>query len=280
MTTQATPARQARPAPPNVVKVGVARGALELKQFFRERDAVVFTFALPVVLLLLLASIFNGTIPETGVKASQIFAASMIAAGIMSTTFVSLGTGIAQDRDDGTLKRLRGTPTPMASYFIGKVLMVLVVSFAEVVVLLAIGKGMFDLRLPNELGKWLTFGWVFLLGVVACALLGIAISSVPRTAKSAAAVIMLPFIGLQFVSGVLFNPISQLSSPLVEIGSVFPLKWMAQGFRSVFLPDSMTFQEVAGSWELGRTALILAAWCIGGLVLCLLTFRWKSSRQG
>ncbi|MFH9611128.1 ABC transporter permease [Streptomyces sp. NPDC017448] len=280
MTTQVTPARQARPAPPGVVKVGVARGALELKQFFRERDAVVFTFALPVVLLLLLASIFSGTVPETGVKASQIFAASMIAAGIMSTTFVSLGTGIAQDRDDGTLKRLRGTPTPMASYFIGKVLMVLVVSFAEVVVLLAIGRGIFGLRLPTDPAKWFTFGWVFVLGVVSCALLGIAISSLPRTAKSASAVIMLPFIGLQFVSGVLFNPISELSSPLVEIGSAFPLKWMAQGFRSVFLPDSMTFQEVAGSWELGRTALILAAWCVGGLVLCLLTFRWKNSRQG
>ncbi|MFI1189981.1 ABC transporter permease [Streptomyces californicus] len=280
MTTQVTPARRTRPAPPGVVKVGIARGAVELKQFFRERDAVVFTFALPVVLLLLLAGIFSGTVPETGVKASQIFAASMIAAGIMSTTFVSLGTGIAQDRDDGTLKRLRGTPTPMASYFIGKVLMVLVVSFAEVVVLLAIGRGIFDLRLPTDPAKWFTFGWVFVLGVVSCALLGIAISSLPRTAKSASAVIMLPFIGLQFVSGVLFNPISELSSPLVEIGSAFPLKWMAQGFRSVFLPDSMTFQEVAGSWELGRTAVILAAWCVGGLVLCLLTFRWKNSRQG
>lgn len=280
MTTHTVSAPKARPAPPSAVRVGFARGALELKQFFRERDAVVFTFALPVVLLLLLGGIFSGTIPGTGVEIGQIFAASMIAAGIMSTTFVSLGTGIAQDRDDGTLKRLRGTPTPMASYFIGKVLMVLVASFAEVVVLLAIGSGMFGLRLPAEPAKWVTFGWVFLLGVVSCALLGIAISSLPRTAKSASAVIMLPFVGLQFVSGVLFNPMSELSSPLVEIGSAFPLKWMAQGFRSVFLPDSMTFQEVAGSWEPGRTALMLAAWCVGGLVLCLLTFRWKNSRHG
>ncbi|MDJ1136004.1 ABC transporter permease [Streptomyces iconiensis] len=281
MTTQTTPSvRQARPQPPNVIRVGLSRGALELRQFFRERDAVVFTFSLPVVMLVLLAGIFNDTIPDTGVKASQVFAASMIAAGIMSTTFVSLGTGIAQDREDGTLKRLRGTPTPMTSYFIGKVLMVLVVSFAEVIVLLALGKVMFDLQMPSDAGKWLTFGWVFLLGVIGCALLGIAISSVPRSAKSASAVIMLPFIGLQFVSGVLFNPIKELPSPMVEIGSFFPLKWMAQGFRSVFLPDSMTFQEVAGSWEPGRTALVLVAWCVGGLVLCLLTFRWKNSRQG
>ena len=280
MTVQTLHVGRARPEPPNLVRIGLSRGALELKQFFRERDAVVFTFSLPVVMLVLLAGIFTDKVPDTGVSASQIFAASMIAAGIMSTTFVSLGTGIAQDRDDGTLKRLRGTPTPLVSYFVGKVLLVLVVSFAEVVVLLAVGKGLFDLRLPTEMDRWLTFAWVFLLGVVACALLGIAISSVPRSAKSASAVVLLPFIGLQFISGVLFNPISELPSPLVEIGSVFPLKWMAQGFRSVFLPDSMTFQEVAGAWEPGRTALVLAAWCVGGLMLCLLTFRWKDSRQG
>ncbi|MFG3256590.1 ABC transporter permease [Streptomyces sp. NPDC048172] len=280
MTTQVPRVREARPAPPSLLRIGVARGGLELRQFFRERDAVVFTFSLPVVLLLLLAGIFNDKVPETGVPASQIFAASMIAAGIMSTTFVNLGNGIAQDRDDGTLKRLRGTPTPLAAYFLGKVLLVLVVSFAEVVLLLAVGKGLFDLPLPGDVTKWLVFAWVFVLGVIACALLGIAISSVPKSAKSASAVITLPFIGLQFISGVLFNPINELPSPLVEIGSFFPLKWMAQGFRSVFLPDSMTFQEVAGSWELGRIALVLAAWCVGGLILCMLTFRWKSSRQG
>ncbi|MFJ2738753.1 ABC transporter permease [Streptomyces sp. NPDC087440] len=263
---------------PSPTRIGLSRGGLELRQFFREKDAVVFTFSLPVVMLVLLASIYRDTVPGTDVGAGQIFAASMIAAGVMSATFVGLGNGIAQDRDDGTLKRLHGTPTPLTSYFLGKVLLVLLVGLAEVVLLLAVGRGFFGLALPTEPGRWLTFGWVFLLGVVSCALLGIAIGSLARSAKSASAIIMLPFIGLQFISGVLVNPITNLPSPLVELGSVFPLKWMAQGFRSVFLPDEMTFQEVAGSWEPGRTALVLAAWCAGGLVLCLLTFRRRTRR--
>jgi ABC-2 type transport system permease protein len=50
---------------------------------------------------------------------------------------------------------------------------------------------------------------------------------------------------------------------------------MAQGLRSVFLPDSMAALEPAGSWELGRTALILMLWCIVGLLLCVATFRWQ-----
>jgi ABC-2 type transport system permease protein len=59
-----------------------------------------------------------------------------------------------------------------------------------------------------------------------------------------------------------------------QLAALFPLKWMAQGLRSVFLPDSFAQQELAHSWELGRVALVLGAWCVGGLILCLLTFRW------
>jgi ABC-2 type transport system permease protein len=59
------------------------------------------------------------------------------------------------------------------------------------------------------------------------------------------------------------------------VAAIFPLKWMAQGLRSVFLPDALAAVEPAGSWELGRTALVLAAWCVAGLVLCVATFRWQ-----
>jgi ABC-2 type transport system permease protein len=59
------------------------------------------------------------------------------------------------------------------------------------------------------------------------------------------------------------------------IAAFFPLKWMAQGLRSVFLPDALAAQEPAGSWELGRVALVLALWCIAGLLLCVATFRWQ-----
>src|SRR5262249_46361351 len=146
-------------APPSAWRLGLARGVVELKTFFRERDTVAFTFALPVVLLLLLGSIFTVEYPGPGVTASQPFTASMIAAGIASTTFVNLGVGVASDRDDGTLKRLRGVPMPPVAYFLGKVILVLVVSAAEVLLLLATGLLLFGLRLPAEPERWLTFGW-------------------------------------------------------------------------------------------------------------------------
>jgi ABC-2 type transport system permease protein len=79
---------------------------------------------------------------------------------------------------------------------------------------------------------------------------------------------------LQFISGVFFQ-FSQVPPWLQTVAAFFPLKWMTQGLRSVFLPDSFASQEPAGSWELGRVALVLVVWCVAGLVLCVLTFRWQ-----
>ncbi|WP_219415029.1 ABC transporter permease [Pseudonocardia nigra] len=268
MTTTVPTARAAGPAP-SAVRLGLSRGRLELLRFFRNRDAVVFTFALPTVLLVLLGSVFGDVYEGTGVSASQVLAAGMIAAGIMSTTFVSLGVDIATDREDGTLKRLRGTPMPQAAYFVGKIVLVTVTTVAQTVLMLAAAVLLFDLALPGTAQRWATLLWVFTLGVTACSLLGIAISTAARNARSATAVVQLPYLALQFISGVFVNPISALPAGLVAVASVFPVKWMAQGFRSVFLPDAMVAFEAAGAWELGRVALVLGAWCVAGLALCL-----------
>jgi ABC-2 type transport system permease protein len=266
-------------AMPSPVRVGLSRGALELKAFFREREAVVFTVAMPVILLLIFGTIFEGEIDQTGVDFRQYFAAGIIASGIMSTTFVSLGVAIAQERDDGTLKRLYGTPMPKSAYFIGKTISALVLSLLETVVLFVLGHLMFGLKPPSTPERWLTFAWVFVAGVTVCTLLGIAVSSVPRSGRSAAAVLNVPYLVLQFISGV-YLPFGELPSGVQQAGALFPLKWVSQGLRSALLPDALLPAEPAHAWEHGRTGLVLAAWAVAGLALCLTTFRWKRRREG
>ncbi len=277
-TTTRAPAASAAARLPSAARLGLSRAAFEIRLFFRERDAVIFTFSLPIVLLALFGSIFSNELEGTGLNVSQLYVAGLIGSAAM-TGFQSLGIGIAVDRDDGTLKRLRGTPLPGGSYFIGKALSTLFVSSCQVVILLAIGVVAFGLKLPSEVSVWATFVWVFVLGVLSSALLGIAVSSLPRSGRSASAVITLPFVVLQFTSGV-FIPITMLPQWLVNISSAFPLKWMCQGFRSVFLGDAGATLELTKSYELDRVALALGAWVLGGLVLCLGTFRWKSRRDG
>jgi ABC-2 type transport system permease protein len=262
---------------PSIVRLGLSRGALELKTFFRQRDSVVFTFSLPVILLVIFGSIFRGTVGSTGVSFRQYFTVGIIASGIMSATFVNLGISIALERDDGTLKRLAVTPMPKAAYFVGKALSALVIAALEAAILLGIGVVGYGLHLPDTPGRWLTFSWVFVLGVSSCALLGIAVSSVPRSARSAGAVLNLPYLVLQFISGVYFS-FSSLPTRMQQIASFFPLKWLCQGLRSVFLPDSLLPAEPAHAWEHGKVALVLGAWLVGSLILCVRTFRWR--RQG
>jgi ABC-2 type transport system permease protein len=259
---------------PSVLRIGVLRGMLEIKLFFRQRDSVVFTFALPAILLVLFGQIFHGEIGRTGVDFRQYFIAGIIASGLMSTTFVNLGVSIAADRADRTLLRLAGTPASATAYFAGKAILALVVSLLETAILLACGVALLGLHLPTTVGRWLTFGWVFALGAVTCSMLGIAVSSIARSARSAPAVMNLPYLVLSFISGVYFV-FSGLPRGLQQIAALFPLKWLCQGLRSVFLPDQLLAAEPAHSWEHARIALVLGAWLVASLVVCVRMFRWQ-----
>jgi ABC-2 type transport system permease protein len=260
-------------------ELGARQGAIEIRQFLRTRVAVVFTMLFPVMLLVIFGSIFDFDIRGTNVRFTQYFVSGMIAAGLMSVGFQSLAIQIPIERDRGVLKRLRGTPMPRSVYFVGKVAVVFVIAVAETALLLAIAVAFFGVSLPSTAQKWLTFGWVSVLGIVACTLCGIAFSSVARTGRSAPAVVTPVALVLQFISGVFFV-FTELPPTMQQIASLFPLKWMCQGMRSVFLPDSFAANEAAHSWELGKVALVLGAWCVGGLILCLTTFRWTTKRDG
>lgn len=136
---------------PSAVRIGFSRVVPELKMFYRRPEQVVLTFSMPAVICLLLGSIFSTRLPGSAVTTGSVIAASMLAYGILSTSFVNLGISIAADRDTGALRRLRGTPTTATSYFIGKIMLVAIVSLAEAVILLAVGVLVFGLRLPTDL---------------------------------------------------------------------------------------------------------------------------------
>lgn len=263
----------------SVLSVSRVRAEVELKTFLREREAVIFTFAFPIILLVIFGSVFGRQDLDGGISFAQYFVAGMIAAGLFGSSFQNLGIAIPIERDSGALKRLAGTPMPRSAYFVGKVVLVLVVAVVQNVLLLAIGVLFYDLELPSEPGRWATYGWVSLLGVSACTLLGIAVASAVRNGRTAPAVISPIAIVLQFISGVFFV-FADLPSWMQTIAAVFPLKWMTQGMRSVFLPEAYAAQEPAGTWEHGRIALMLGLWCVIGLVVAVRTFRWRNKADG
>ena len=261
----------------HALALGWDRTRLELTMYFREKESVFFSFLFPVMMLTLFSVIFGRqfdtpTMRALDLTAGRFFLPGMVSAGVMLTSFQTMAISVASERDDGTLKRLRSTPMPPVAYFLGKVGLVALTSAAQMVLMLAVARWAFDVTLPTTVAAWSTFSWVFVLGVIGGTTLGIAYSSL-GTARSVGAVVIGPMLVLQFISGVYFA-FSDIPSWMQQIASAFPLKWIAQGMRSVFLPDVMVSSEMAGSWEHGRTAVVLVLWAVGGLVLCVRTFRW------
>jgi ABC-2 type transport system permease protein len=273
MTTAEVPRR----ALPSIGSVCRTRAGVELKEFFRQRESVVFTLMFPVILLLVFGAVLDYDL-GSGVSFTQYFMAGVIAAGILGASLQNMAINIATERSDGTLKGLAGTPMPKAAYFVGKVVQVFAVTIAIIAILLVIGTVFYGIELPSGTG-WITFAWVSALGSAACTLLGIAVSSLARNGRSASATVTPIALVLQFISGVFF-PFHQLPPWMQSLAGFFPLKWMAQGLRSVFLPDSFTVVEPAGTWEHGRTVLVLLVWCAVGALLSATTFRWRGAKVG
>jgi ABC-2 type transport system permease protein len=227
-----------------MLAIGRRRVTIELKQFFRDRNSAVFNFAFPMVLLVIFGSVFGGQEIAPGITFAQYFVAGMIASGVLYTSFQNLAIAIPLEREDGTLKRLQGTPMPKGSYFLGKIGTVFVAYIAQVTILITVGVLFYGIKLPSTSLQWFTFVWASVLGLIGCTLLGIAFSVVPKTGKGASAVATPIVLVLQFTSGVFFV-FSQLPQWMQTFASLFPLKWLAQSMRSVFLPESATVAAVS-----------------------------------
>ncbi len=262
-----------------LVRSSIALSRMELLNFFRDRRSLVFVLLFPVLLLVIFAAIFTGTIEGEGVQVplKQLFMAGITAAGVMSCAFQGLSINIVQERESGLIRRFARSPMPKAAYFIAKMVRVLVTTVVEVAILLAISIGFYGLPLPSSGQAWLTLAWVIPLGAAACALMGMAYAALIPSANSAAAIVTPVFMALQFISGV-FLPFSAVPGWMQTIGSFFPLRWLAQGLRSVFLPEQLAVTEVAGSYELDRVALWLGVWVVAGLILTSMTFKWKGPK--
>lgn len=260
------------------IVLGFSRIRYEVKAYFRQGDTVFFTFLFPLLFLALFTTIFSGSnfgrdASGHSVTAADYYLPSMLAAGLLLSGLQNMSINIAGEKSDGTLKRLGGSPLPVLSYFIGKIGQVLVTGLAQAVLLIVVAATVFGVKLPTDASHWLTFAWVFLLGVTTCAILGIALSALPRSGRSATAVIIPITLVLQFISGI-YIQFSVLPSWLQNVAGIFPLKWLAQGMRSVFLPDSFKAVEQGHSWDLSGVLIATLIWLVVGLVLCRVTFRW------
>ena len=82
--------------------------------FWRGRESAVFVFLFPVLLYLLLSTVYSGD--YRGRPNTDYLTSSLIAYGVANTAFGGLAIILVMRRELGILKRIRATPLPAPMY--------------------------------------------------------------------------------------------------------------------------------------------------------------------
>jgi ABC-2 type transport system permease protein len=244
-----------------VTSVGLAweQFRLERKLFWRNPSAAFFNFLLPLVLLLLIASVFAGDDDELNVLIPGVAGMS-----IMATTFTALAFNLTFLREQGILKRVRGTPVPAASYFTGLVGSAVVNAVVQVALVVLLGNVLYGVDLPRDVLELALFT---VLGVTAFAALGIAFSHAIPNFDSAPAYVNAVFLPAIFISGVFYSADSL--PPLLEgVAEALPLKHVIDGLSAAIVTGS-------GLGDNLTAVAVTAGWAAAGILLAVRFFRWE-----
>lgn len=237
----------------------------------RTQVVLIFTFAMPLVWLVLIGLLAgNDAVGADGLRVMQFAAPTAIAMGTFFATMPSVAIAVADARETGVLKRLRGTPLPAAAYFLGQVGAAVVFAMASLILTLLLSVVLYQVQLRPE--TLLASVVTLLLGVISFSAVGLAIGSISRSAAMAEAVAIGAAVVLSFISG-LFLVGATLPGWLDAIARVFPLKPYASLLQDQFDP----FVDGDG-WDAGRLAIV-AAWGLVGALVTIRAFRWEPHRQ-
>jgi ABC-2 type transport system permease protein len=257
------------------LRLGVARGLIELRQSFRG-GALIGQLFWPVATLVAIFVLRDLSFRESGLTLGTLALPSVLG------MYVALGgllviQYLSAEREDGTLLRARGTPHGIGGYFIGKLVMVSGTLLAYLTILLIPGLLMVEGLDVGSIGSWLTLAWVLLLGLVATLSIGAVLGSLISSPRGAG-YMSIPVIALIAISGV-FYPITALAGWLQAIAQVFPFYWLGLGMRSALLPASAASVEIGESWRHLETVGVLGAWAAVGLVVAPIVLRRMARRE-
>ena len=238
------------------------------KLFLRNPFSAFFSLAFPVMFLLLFGSLNGGgRVEELGnIRYIQFLAPGMLAFAVISTCYTGLVTGVAINRDEGLLKRVRGTPLPPWVYITARIASAVWFSMVSAVVMVVAAVLLFRVEV---IGRMLPAAVVtLLLGAGCFCALGMAVAAVIPNGEAAPVIANFTFFPIAFVSD-LFFPTAGAPAWVGAVGSIFPVKHFAVALESTFNPF------VGGSgFQWGHLA-VMVLWTVIGVVVAVRFFRWE-----
>jgi ABC-2 type transport system permease protein len=245
--------------------------AYEQRAFWRNRTRAFFSFGMPIMLLLIFGSLNSGgRIQELGnIPYVVFFLPGILAYGIIITQFLNMAGGLSIQRDNGLLKRMRGTPLPGWAYVAGRVGSTAVISVIMAAVMLVLGRVFYGVDLRAEAVPAVVVA--VLLGAATFAALGIAAVAIIPNAEAAPVVANVLILPLTFISGIWY-PLTGAPTWVLDVAKVFPVERLANILHTAFDPLNH------GSAFAGNDLLVLGIWLVVGVRLAMRFWQKEMAR--
>ena len=237
------------------------------KAFWRNPASAFFTFALPLMFLVIFTALLGDDQVRIGgrlVHLSTYYVAAMASFGVVTACYNNIAISLTFQRDAGVLKRTNGTPLPATAYFAARVLHATLVAVLLVAITTAFGRTLYHAEVPS--GATLArFSVMLLVGAATFCALGFALTAVIPNDDAAAPIVYASILPLLFLSGI-FIPIGDKAPAWIHwTGRIFPVKHFVNGMQAGFLGTTFHWSDV----------VIVAAWGIAGLLLAIRYFSWQ-----
>jgi ABC-2 type transport system permease protein len=238
------------------------------KVFWRNPASVFFTIAFPVILLLIFATVFGDQTVDVagGIETTTYYVPAIVTLSVISATMQSLAMSLVIAREDGRLKRGRGTPMPAWVFIAGRVGNSIVVALLMLALIAAIGRLAYDVPVPWD--RLPAIVLTLAVGAAAFCCLGVALTAAIPSQDAAAPIVNALLLPLYFLSGV-FIPDDQLPSGVIHFADAFPVRHFFEALFNAYVPAAAGGSGV----EWGNLAAV-AAWGAAGLLLAVRYFRW------
>jgi ABC-2 type transport system permease protein len=237
----------------------------QLRLYWRSRELAFFTFALPIIMFFLLGSVYGGDRikSEGNVRGADYLLAGMLGYGAIATGFAGLSIMLVIRREAGILKRIRATPLPAGTYVAALLATTMLAYAIEAAVMIGLGRFVFDTHVRHAFSLALAL----LLGIGAFTALGLALTTLIKSAEGSSAVVNAVYLPASFISGAFFSPHS-FPEFLRAIADVLPLVYVIRLVRDVMLRN-------AEIWDRPGAVAVLAGWGLIGALIAARRFRWE-----
>jgi ABC-2 type transport system permease protein len=237
------------------------------KAFWRNPSSAFFTFAFPLMFLVIFTSLLGHNTEHLGritIKTSTYYVAAMAAFAVITACYNNIAIGISFQRDAGVLKRINGTPLPNASFIAARIVHAVLIAFLLVGATAAFGRVFYNADLPSGI-TLVRFVIMLAIGAAAFCALGLAITTVIPNGDAAAPIVNASILPLLFLSGIFIAFDNNTPTWIQWIARIFPIRHFAAGMQAGFLGTPFYWSDV----------FIVTLWGMAGLALAIHYFTWE-----